>query len=188
MRVRFILPLLILPLLFSCLSLTGELTVTNRQSYQLALDYSVNREYADLKYLANNRSVVLLPLTSEEWTSFVASYEGVVFLPNLFRRVEQGGRIEISARITMTSLDVLRDLFHGTSVLEGENPYTLTLSFDRGGTPSDEAVTFINGYCAGESVDFTMRGPGGAVSSGSWPLRELLLDSAAPSLSLEWEE
>ncbi len=180
--------LMILPLVSSCLSLTGELTVNSSRSYLLTLDYSVNRDYASLKYLATNRSVVLLPLTAEEWAAFVRSYGGVTFQANQFSRRETGDRLIIRTQLLMENLDMLRDLFRCRAELSGDIPDALTLTFDRGGQPSEEAVTFINGYCAGEQVDFTINGPGGVASAGSWSLRELLLETDPPSLSLEWRE
>ena len=175
--------------LVSCLSLSGDLTVYSARSYMLDLDYSVKNEFAGMKYLADNSSVLVLPLTLEEWREFARLHEGVTFQDASFQRSEGRDRTEIRSRILFEDPAVLETLLSCRAVLEEGPPNRLTLTFDRGsGEPSEEAVTYINGYCAGEEVDFTMSGPANVNSSGSWSLRELLLESEAPSLTLEWED
>ncbi|MDC7222733.1 MAG: hypothetical protein PQJ60_03265 [Spirochaetales bacterium] len=173
----------------SCLSLSGTLEASSRSAYLLTLDYSVRNEFTDLKYLANNQSLMALPLTREEWEDFALPYEGVTFQASTFRREEGRERTVIRAQILLDDPVVLEEILSCDVRLEGENPYSLTLVFDRGfGEPSEEAVAYVNGFCGGENVDFTMTGPGGVSRSGSWSLRELLLEPEAPSLTLEWEE
>jgi hypothetical protein len=179
---------LILLLTTSCLSLSADLTILDSQSYSLTLNYSVRSDFARIKYLASNQSVMILPLTEQEYLDFTASHNGVIFQVDSFSRIEQGDRIIIGAVLTFENVDILEDLLSCQVALEGENPYDLTFSFDRGGEPSQEAVTYINGYCANESINMTLTGPSGAQVSGEWPLRELLLEPQAPSISIGWEE
>lgn len=185
---RFITTLAAGALLTSCLSLTGQLEVVSSESYRLSLSYSVREDFARIKYLANNGSVMVLPLTAGEYAEFEAAHPGVVFSADGFSRIEREGRILIESQILFDNPADLGDLLSCRVLLEGDNPFSLTLSFDRGGEPSQEAVTYINGYCAGEVLSLTMTGPGGSAAVGEWPLRELLLDPQAPAITLEWEE
>ena len=185
---RLIPLLLAASLLVSCLTLTGDLEVYSAENYQLTLDYSVKKDFASVKYLASNAAVIPLPLTEGEWTAYGEERESVEFLPSYFQRSERGGRIFLRVRLRLSSPDALGELLSCKVGLE-DNPRRLTLEFDRGaGTPSEEAVTYINGYCAGEEIRFTLTGPGGGKSEGSWPLRELLLADDPPMIALEWEE
>ena len=186
---RLIIFLLICPLfLFSCLTLQGELLVNSADSYQLTLNYSVNKDFASIKYLASNAAVLPLPLNEDEWLAFASKYPGVEFLPSYFQSSERGERILLQVRLLLNDPEILEDLL-SCRVIGEENPDRLTLEFNRGaGEPSEEAVAFINGYCAGEEISFEISGPGGAESSGNWPLRELLLADEAPRITIEWEE
>lgn len=186
---RLMLLMLTASLFFSCLSLEAELEVFSPESYRLTLDYSLQEEFSNLVYLGSSERVVLLPQTAEEYRLFAASHDGVVFDENSFSRSEAaGGRIEVSARLTMDNTDALEDLLSCRVQREEGDSTILTISYDRGGEPSEEAVTYINGYCAGETVSFIMTGPTNGQASGEWALRELLLTPEAPSVTLEWTE
>lgn len=175
-------------LLSSCLSLQADLQVLSSENFLITLDYSVRSDFARIKYLANNRSVMTLPLTEQEYLDFAASHEGVIFQSEQFSRTEQEERITIRSQLTFNNPEILEDLLACRVIWEGENPYSLNLSYDRGGEPSNEAVTFINGYCAGEMITINLGGPNNNQVSEEWPLREILLDPQAPNVTLEWEE
>jgi hypothetical protein len=173
----------------SCLSLSGNLTVNTAQRYTLTLNYSVKNEFSRIKYLGDNSSVMVLPLSFEEWQLFAESHGDVFFETAYYQIQELGSRTEIRARITFSDVTILEDLLSCNVALEGSNPYRLTLTFDKGsGNPSEEAVSYINGFCMGEQVDFRMTGPGNSSAGDNWTLRELLLETEAPSLSIGWEE
>ncbi|MDC7218505.1 MAG: hypothetical protein PQJ59_01095 [Spirochaetales bacterium] len=175
-------------LFFSCLSLSGNLYVYSSNSYLLTLEYSLRKEFIGLEYVADQSSAMVLPRNEEEWLAFAATHGGVTFQSEGFELIEGEERRVIRARISFNDPVVLEDLLSCKVAFEGNNPYKMTLTYERGEEPSETGVSYINGFCAGETVSLTIYGPGNASQSDSWSLRELLLETEAPSISIEWEE
>lgn len=187
MRARPVLLTLLAVLLASCLSMKGELQVNSPSNYRLILDYTVDRDFASLLYMGGEKPVIPLFNTEEGYSQFASGISGLNLVPNSFTKRTIGNRERIRVQLTMSNPQALEDLLSCSVVLEGNNPYNLTLIFTGGGgSPSEETVSYINGYCAGEEVSFTLTAPGGQRTEDTWSLRELLLEPQSPSISVGW--
>lgn len=172
---RFVLALLILISLISCLSIETEITLNNNESGTASLVYSVSTLAADINNIDRSDNVLPFPITKEDFDSAAEINSGVQI--QSYDLSDDGSRYYINSEISFESFESLSE-FTGTQFLiedRGNNKVltVIVYEFSSDEQISEQALNLVRDNFSEDSFIIRINIPGdiirvqGATFSGS---------------------